>query len=413
MSSESRMDSLRMSETSDMGNKSDAGALSRLKDEAAALAPLLRQKGSEIDRLGLLPPDVLSAVHAAGFYRIGVPERFGGLGAGGGLRGQHEILVELGKGNASVAWCAAIAWGNALIIGEGWDSEVAKEVLDQAHVGPPAAGSIFNPAHSKGVGRQVEGGYMVSGTWGFCSGVRQSAWLVGGATLHDGDGNARRAFVLIPRADFEIADDWYVEGMKGTNSNSAYVTDEVFVPKNRVVMMSDFINGARRLFGKGHPQSGASIALGSATAALEIFIDQAKRRSAWATPYAKLADLPSTQIVAAKVRAEIRAAEAVMERNFGSVDGRIASGSFMPQDFALLSFESAHAGERLRLAVEELVIATGSSASADVDDLGRFCRDIRVMCLHLTMRRDWAAENFGRILLEREPWPPMFQDSTE
>lgn len=396
-----------------MSDKSNTSVVSRLKQEAAALAPLLRQKGSEIDRLGMLPPDVLAAVHAAGLYRIGVPERFGGLGTGGGLRGQHEILVELGKGNASVAWCAAIAWGSALMIGEGWDPEVAQEVFDQDHVGPPAAGSVFNPAHSKGVGRRVESGYMVKGTWGFCSGVRQSAWLVGGATLHDRDGKARRAFVLIPRADFEIADDWHVEGMKGTNSNSAYVNDEVFVPEKRVVMMSDFIKGARRLVGKGHPQSGASIALGSATAALEIFIDQAKRRSAWSTPYAKLADMPSTQIVAAKARAEIRAVEAVMERNFGSVDERIASGAITREDLALLSFESSYAGERLRLAIEELVIATGSSASANIDDLGRFCRDIRVMCLHLTMRRDWAAENFGRMLLEREPWPPMYQDSTE
>ena len=68
---------------------------------------------------------------------------------------------------------------------------------------------------------EVEGGYILTGTWGFSSGVDHADWVI----LGGGDRN-----FVIPRSDFSVAQDsWDVSGLKGTGSKSVTVVD-AFVP---------------------------------------------------------------------------------------------------------------------------------------------------------------------------------------
>src|SRR5262249_11862355 len=50
------------------------------------------------------------------------------------------------------------------------------------------------------------------------------------------------AYLLVPLAEAEIADDWQVLGLLGTGSKSL-VLDDVFVPEHRSVMVSDLFAG--------------------------------------------------------------------------------------------------------------------------------------------------------------------------
>lgn len=373
------------------------------KDRASALIPLLRERGAEIDRLGMLPSDVIAALDEAGLFKVGVPARFGGL-APVNERDQLDILVELGKGNGSAAWVTLLAWPTTALIGA-FNETALNEVFSTSHVGPLLAGSIINPAHARGRGRPVEGGLMVQGSWMFSSGVRHCAWLQGGVSWVDSNGADRRGFVLLPRSDFEIADDWHVEGMMGTSTNTAYVADEVFVPGHRILPLEEFAASASSMQEMAFP---TSIVLGCAHGAIEHFIDRAKRRSAWSTPYKKLADMASTQITVAKVRAEIGLVEASLRRTALAVD-RITAGELEldPNERAIMTFEKVHGAHRLHAATEELRLVMGSATAALDDGLGRFCRDIRVICLHGLVRHDWTAEALGKALLDIAPPTPM------
>jgi alkylation response protein AidB-like acyl-CoA dehydrogenase len=86
-------------------------------------------------------------------------------------------------------------------------------------------------------GRAVasEGGYRISGTWGFASGGKHATWLGGHCRVFEADGSPRAVrgghahrTALFPRQKAAIADDWYVMGLRGTRSEG-YSVDDLFV----------------------------------------------------------------------------------------------------------------------------------------------------------------------------------------
>jgi len=73
---------------------------------------------------------------------------------------------------------------------------------------------------------------------------------------------AERRWLLIPREEIEIIDDWYTVGLKGTGSKTIVVND-VFVPGAETVLNKD-IEEARRL-GAGSTPTPCNSAISSAT----------------------------------------------------------------------------------------------------------------------------------------------------
>src|SRR5262249_15190969 len=82
----------------------------------------------------------------------------------------------------------------------------------------------------------VDGGYTWTGRGFFSSGVDHCNWLTAAVPIkRDGvEGPPERRWLLIPREDFEIIDDWYTVGLKGTGSKTI-VANDVFVPEYRTL----------------------------------------------------------------------------------------------------------------------------------------------------------------------------------
>jgi hypothetical protein len=79
----------------------------------------------------------------------------------------------------------------------------------------------------RGTGEPVRGGYVVTGRWGFGSGIAQCDWVIGGFTVPENDGGAR--VCVVPKERVEVVDNWRVAGLQGTGSFD-FRMDEVFVP---------------------------------------------------------------------------------------------------------------------------------------------------------------------------------------
>ena len=66
---------------------------------------------------------------------------------------------------------------------------------------------------------------------GFASNCDNSDWaLVGVRFPPEADGKPRPGFLLLPRKDYEIEDDWFTVGLAGTGSKSVVVREKLFVP---------------------------------------------------------------------------------------------------------------------------------------------------------------------------------------
>jgi alkylation response protein AidB-like acyl-CoA dehydrogenase len=376
----------------------DVGAA--IQKRATALIPLLRRQSDAIDRTGRLPPEVVAAMDEAGVYKLGCPPEFGGY-SDLPVRDIFQIIREISKGNGSAGWSVAINVVAAAVL-TAFDPQAVVDVFTTKHVGPLSAGSVFNVSHATGFGRKVDGGFMVRGAWSFSSNVRLAAWEVGGFSWTDDHGSPRREFMLLPRKNFKIADDWNVVGLKGTCSNSAYAPDEVFVPDHHTCPAADL---AERVISSQKMRvppalSNAAIALGMTEGAFEIFLEKVAKRAPWGMTYPTIADMPSTHVLVAKTRATIELCEAALMNAADRMDTALPAN--LDQLRAQADFQGTSAIHMLRPVVDNLVITIGSSCAAESDALGRFGRDLFVLSLHGLHRLEWQAEGFGRVMLGKQ-----------
>ena len=108
------------------------------------------------------------------------------------------------------------------------DPQAAKDVYGN---GPDTlVSSSYNPAGAKV--ETADGGFNLSGRWGWSSGSAHCDWvLVGGLIFDQGPENIHYRTFLVPRADYEIEDTWNAMGLQATGSNDIVIDKPVFVPE--------------------------------------------------------------------------------------------------------------------------------------------------------------------------------------
>src|SRR5690606_17064355 len=132
-----------------------------------------------------------------------------------------EVQMILAEGDMSAAWVLGVVaihnWQMAL-----FDDQAAKDVWGKDD-------SVLISSSYMPVGKvtRVEGGYKLSGHWGFSSGSKHCGWAFLGAMVppeKEGEAPDYRTF-LVPRSDYQIVDNWDVSGLEGTGSHDIVVED--------------------------------------------------------------------------------------------------------------------------------------------------------------------------------------------
>lgn len=90
--------------------------------------------------------------------------------------------------------------------------------------------------------QRCDGGWRISGRYGFASGCLHAQWAIIAALCEDAAGNQVPHYLFLPMGDAEIIDDWHSLGMRGTGSRSLVLHD-VFVPTHRSVLLRDILDG--------------------------------------------------------------------------------------------------------------------------------------------------------------------------
>lgn len=200
------------------------------------LAPLIGEHADAIESERRLPEPVVRALAEAEVFRLLVPRKLGGVEADPVTT--CRILEELSTVDGSAGWCAMIAAEYGLFSGL-LPEDAAREIYADSRA--VVAGTF----RVSGTARAVDGGYRVTGRWGFGSGITHSTWTIGGVRLFDDDGprltptGAPETRVLFfPTAEVEILDTWHVAGMRGTGSHD-YAVENLFVPAHRAVRFSE------------------------------------------------------------------------------------------------------------------------------------------------------------------------------
>ncbi|HEY7294481.1 MAG TPA: acyl-CoA dehydrogenase family protein, partial [Dehalococcoidia bacterium] len=251
-------------------------------DGVRALLPGIRARAAQTERLGQLPEETVHELEEAGVFRGLQPRQWGGLELH--PTAFFESIVLLGSACGSTGWVAGVLgvhpWEVALLA-----DEAQREVW--AHNPNARISSSYAPT---GKVRRVEGGFLLSGSWHFSSGVDLCDWALLGGTA-EGEGDAEDRAFLVRRADFAVDHgSWQVAGLAGTGSKSVRL-EAAFVPEYRSHRLVDVNHGENpgwavndRPLYRLPWMTGvfayaiAAPAIGAASGALECYVDQTRTR---------------------------------------------------------------------------------------------------------------------------------------
>ncbi|HEY6793957.1 MAG TPA: acyl-CoA dehydrogenase family protein, partial [Kineosporiaceae bacterium] len=185
-------------------------ARSGVADRVAAVTALAADRAAEAEAARRLTPDVVDALVEAGFARHFVPAGFGG--SEGSFAEAATAVADVGEGCAASAWCASLMANlprfAAYLPLEG-QQEIWQDGPDVVVVGSP---SPFGRASS------TPGGWLVSGTWPYISGVDYARWVLVCAAAPDAGTVTTPRFFAVPIADCRVVDTWSNVGMLATGS---------------------------------------------------------------------------------------------------------------------------------------------------------------------------------------------------
>ncbi len=362
---------------------------SELIDRVRALGPLIRAHADESERIRRLAAPIVDAFHDAGLFRMLQPPSIGG----GGLNAIDAvpILEEVAAADGAAGWNLAIGAGNSAFLALLEDGAALESLVK-----PPralGAGSV-NPTTLRLV--RVSGGYRVSGTLRFASGIHQASWLVaGGLVLDEGkprlapDGIPEIVGAFFPASEACVLDTWHPSGMAGTGSHDA-ILEDVFVPEN---FTFDFrAKGSRRFDALAELPTFsrlgatlAAVALGIAHRSIEelMLLAQTKPAMMSATP---LRETARVQVEVARAHALLDAGRAHLRFVAGEIFERVADGASPSlEDLARLRLAYLSATELATDAVDRMRNAAGMSAVAEGGALERCFRDIHALTQHLAI----------------------------
>lgn len=371
------------------------------------LGPGFAERAAAAEAARRIPAESANELIESGIARILVPPRFGGYGLS--FDTWFEVMREISKFDASHGWCAGLVTHHAHILAQ-FPEQAQKAVWSD---GPDVAiAASFAPVAQ--ITPEADG-YRVSGRSSFASGVGHSKWvLVGG--MVEIDGKPEWGFFLIPPGEFKIVDSWFTVGMRGTGSNTI-VTENVFVPKSRVLLLSDLREGKgpggmlhddriyRTPFIAYAPLSFIAPMLGAAQGAYEYFREWTTHRKG--PGGVAVAERTSIQVQLARVGADLDAAELLVRR------ATEVAMTVTPLTLGLRARsmrDYARAAEFSVAAIDALIAMSGTAGFGETHPIQRAWRDIHFAAMHISLNAENAFGHYGRLALglPQDPALPYF-----
>ena len=212
-----------------------AGAPSadELVARARAMIPVLKSRARRCVRDRNVPAETIAEIQEAGFFRILQPKRYGGYEM------HPNVFFEVQK--ALAEGCMSTGWMYGVIGCHPYEMALFHDEAQAEVWGEDPSMLVSSTYQPVGKVTHVEGGFRLSGRWGFSTGSTHSGWVLLGAFCppkDDGTPMEMRTF-LLPRSDYSIDEDaWHTFGLQGTGSHDIIV-DDVFVPDYRTHKSSD------------------------------------------------------------------------------------------------------------------------------------------------------------------------------
>ncbi len=369
---------------------------------AGEIKKLLLERAGDIEQQRKLPDDISALFAEAGFYRMMVPEIYGGLELSPMIN--LQVFETIAQADASSAWCAFIAATSGTMLANIPES-AARQIFSRNDT---SLAGVFAPM---GEAHYTEKGFTVNGRWQWGSHSQNADWIAGGCRLFKdgkvellGNGQPRTHMMLARANEIEFHDTWDVVGLSGTGSTE-FSMNSVYIPAEHAVGFSTRGPLQRPLY--LFPHFGllalgiAGVAMGTARAAIDELISLAGAKSPQGSSKS-LANRPTTQAQVSEAEALLRSSRSFLYESVEEAwDLALSTGRFEIEHKRNLRLATTHATISCAKAVDMMYNLGGGSSVYRKSRLQRLFRDIHVATQHAMVSTS-TLELTGRLFLGLE-----------
>lgn len=370
---------------------------------AEAMIPALRERAEKCEAENRVPAETIADFQRAGFFKILQPKRWGGYEMD--VETFYAVQMKVAEGCMSSAWVLGVVavhnWQLALfhpqaqedVWGEDPTTLISSSYMPRADVTP------------------VEGGYRISGRWGFSSGVDHCEWAFLGGLVPDPETGIPDFWTfLVPREDFEILPIWNTIGLGGTGSHDVTVTD-AFVPAYRTHRSKDgfaqtnpgakFNPGPlyKLPFGQVFVRAVSSSSIGALQGALDHFCENGAKRKSSNTGQVASAD-PDVLEVIAETKSAIDEMKTILFRNFSVLNEAAREGRSADLETRLrFRYQSAQIAGRCGDLITRMYHMSGADGIYRGNRIARTFCDIHTGRTHVANNPFAIGRNYGNVML--------------
>jgi len=348
--------------------------------------------------------ETIQAATKAGFMRVCTPKRYGGWEMN--TRAMLDVSAAIAEADGGSAWVVNL--NNVCC----WLTSLFPVKAQDEVFGPDPDVRVSGVLNPTATATKVAGGFRITGTWHYNSGGWHSQWAVLGMPIvNDAGETIDQGLALIPMADLERVDTWFVAGMKSSGSICLKASD-VFIPDHRILSVPRAIEGDYPTEMRNQEAFYRSAfipllaiilvgpILGLGRAALEFVRQKAATRTIAYTFFDKQSASVGFQLQVAEAAMMIDTAHLHAYRAADDVDDAAARGVY--PDMLIRTRVRADTGyvvEKITQAIDKLMFAHGSAGFADVSPLQRIWRDAAVASRHAVVLPPIGYEVYGKALL--------------
>lgn len=382
-----------------------------LLDRVREILPEIAARAELAERNRAVPVENIEALKNIGLHRAFQPKAYGGLEMS--LPDFAQCVVEIAGACASTAWAFSLLCTHSHQL-----AYFSKQMQDDIWSKNPDATASSSVAPFGRI-EEVEGGVRFSGEMGWSSGCDHAEWAILGFLRTSPQGEKIYSFAVLPRCDYEIQDNWFAAGMRGSGSKTIIIKD-AFVPEYRIQAAKDMMEGKSAGFGlypdskiyytpyRPYFASGFSaVSLGIAERMLEVFKEKTRNRVRAYTGASVGTATPALMRLAESTH-QVGAARAFLEKTWEEIRAYGEEQRYPSRQ--TLMFWRTNQGYAVKMcieAVDRLFSAAGGGAWFESNEMQRLFRDSHMTGAHAYTDYDVCAQILGRELMGLEPDPSM------
>ena len=381
-------------------------------DRLRAILPQIKANAAEAETDRMVPAENIELLKSTGLHRAFQPKAYGGL---------EMPVPDFENCIALIATaCGSTAWAISLLAEHAHQIALYSKTLQDEIWGddPDTLSSSSIAPYGQAV--EVEGGVRFSGEFGWSSGCDHATWAILGFLRDDAEAGKVYSFAIVPRDDYEIKDNWFTAGMRGTGSKTLVVKD-AFVPEHRIESVPALmtLNSAGAAL---YPDSQiyhvpfiyvfascfSAVSLGIAERMIELYTERTQGRVRAYTGAKVGQSIPACMRLAESTH-QVAAGRAFLEKTWAEMRDHAERHEYpTPTQMAFWRTNQAYAVKMFVAAVDRLFEASGGSAWFDDAEAQRLFRNSHMTAAHAYTDYDICAQILGRAMMGLEPDPSLF-----